>query len=206
MGARATLPALLALSASVAIPSEAMAQAAQASPAVDHRWRLELGATASTPYVEDGNGVVVRPGPGVAAGVDRLLHARGRSTLAIGLLGALADLSVTSAGRKWSGGATSRIDLRATYERPIARGVAGSVGLGGTHLVAAEDVAPFRATGGSLTSWSLGAALSRHVRPGTPYELVLAGDVLRLPGQTNEDPLMTSGWAGRLRIAIRHGR
>lgn len=165
-------------------------------------WRVELGAAASTPLIEDGNGVTVRRGVGPVLGVDAGIDIGARSGANILLRIASAPLRARSATGAWSPGSSRQVDLGVSLGHLGPAMTVVSLGVSATHLRGPRDVIPFRA--GAINSWSAEAALSRRLLPERALQLVLAGDLLRMPGGGTEDPPVRAGWVGRGRLALRH--
>ena len=202
----ATLRAMIGLLVLAAQPAASAAQSSSGPEARQPRWRVELGAAHATPLVEDGNGVTVRAAPGMVAGVERVVRVAPRSAAAIGLVADLSRLSLRSGGRRWSAGTATRVDLVARAERETWFATTASLGIAATRVIAADDVIPFRASDGSITSWSTHAAIARRIRPELPFDVALAADMLRLPGQPDEDLPMEAGFVARLRLMVRYAR
>lgn len=165
-------------------------------------WRVELGAAASTPLVEDGNGVTVRRSIGPVLGVDAGIDIGARSGANVALRIASAALRARSATGAWSPGSSRQVDLGVSLGHLGPAMTVVSLGVAATHLRGPRDVIPFR--GGAINTWSAEAALSRRLLPEHALQVVLAGDLLRIPGSRAEDPPLRAGWIGRGRLVLRH--
>ena len=169
-------------------------------------WRAEVGAAASTPLVEDGNGVTVRRGIGPLAGADALIAIDRRSAVLVTVRAASGTLGVRSSGRRWSAGASHQFDLAVKLERALPAAIVAAVGVALSHLRGAADVVPFRTGSGSITTWSTEATLARRLSSSRPIDGVLSGDILRIAGQARESPELAAGWVGRIRLGLRYAR
>jgi len=169
-------------------------------------WRAEVGAAASTPLVEDGNGVTVQRGVGPLAGAEALIAIDSRSAVLVTVRAASGTLGVRSSGRRWSAGASHQFDLAVKLERPMPAAIVAAVGVALSHLRGASDVIPFRTGSGSITTWSAEATLARRLSSSRPIDGVLSGDILRIAGQARESPGLAAGWVGRIRLGLRYAR
>lgn len=167
-------------------------------------WRAEVGAAASTPLVEDGNGVTVRRAIGPLAGADALIPIGPRSAVVVTVRAASGTLGIRSSGRRWSAGASRQFDLAVKLERAMPAAIVAAIGVALSHLRGPSDVVPFRSGSGSITSWSTEATLARRLSSSRPIDGVLSGDILRIARQARESPALAAGWVGRIRLGVRY--
>ena len=166
-------------------------------------YRIEAGLAASTPIVEDGNGVAVRRGVGPYLSGDAIWSVAERTTIAASLRGSSARLHMRSMERRWSGGTAHQFDFALRAERGVMPSLTLGAGLVGSLLRGPRDVIPFRSGQGFLYAWgselSAAARLSRARR----LDAVFAADAVRI-SPPNSEAWLVGGWIGRVRLGIRH--
>lgn len=166
-------------------------------------YRVELGAAASTPIVEDGNGVSLRRGIGPAAAGDAVWTIGTRTAVTGTLRGSVAPLHLRSMDRRWSGGWSQQLDLVLRIEH----GLGASIGLGAGVVAAVlhgpDDLIPFRSGGGTLFGWGSEVTVTTSVSRRRRLHAVLGGDAIRI-SPPRRDSGSAAGWIGRLRLGIRH--
>jgi hypothetical protein len=167
-------------------------------------WSFAVGAIASTPLVEDGNGVTVRAGiaPFLSAGLSRRMSERVVATADIG--GASAPLRLRSSGHHWRAGTTRRYDIQAGVELAASRVVTVEASAVAARLTGPHDVIPFRTASGALWTWGGEAGAHVTVARRARVELLVAAGITRLAAQRAENPSLAGGWVGHLRLGVRH--
>ena len=194
----------LAVTAGLALLPAPMRGQSESRPERAHpQWSLELGGALATSLVEDGHGVVVRMGPAVVLGGNRIIAESRRAALGVGMLGAASRLTVRSSGEEWSPGSSARFDLGLRVDGHSPFETVTSFGAAVTHVTGPAGTIPFRKRA-SLTSWSAHLGIGRDIRPNGPLGIVVAGDVLRIPARLAEDMALHAGWVGRIRVALRY--
>lgn len=166
-------------------------------------YRIELGAAASTPIVEDGNGVSLRRGIGPAAAGDAVWTIGTRTAVTGTLRGSVAPLHLRSMDRRWSGGWSQQLDLVLRIEH----GLGASIGLGAGVVAAVlhgpDDLIPFRSGRGTLYGWGSELTVAALVSRTRRLHAVVGGDAIRISPPRREGG-SGAGWIGRLRLGIRH--
>ena len=166
-------------------------------------YRLELGAAASTPILEDGNGVSVRPGLGVIGAADATRTIDARTTFVVSLRGSAAPLRLRSMDRRWSAGWTQQLDLALRVERALTASIAVGGGMAAAVLRGPDDVIPYGEGAGILYGWGPELTLAAEI-PGEPHlHALLGGDAVRITPR-GEDARIEGGWIGRLRLGVRY--
>ena len=172
-------------------------------PDIASRYRLELGAAASTPIIEDGNGVAVRRGIGPFAAADATWALDERIMMAASVRGSVAPLNMRSNERRWSGGRVRQLDLALGVERPMFASVAVGAGLAVALLHGPDDIIPFRGGRGMLYGWGPEVSIAARISRARRIDAVLAGGALRIRLPKQDTPVV-GGWVGRLRLGVRH--
>ena len=167
-------------------------------------WTVEAGASASTPFVEDGNGVTTRAGIGPYLGADLSRALGNRAAATIGVRGDLAALRVRSGDRAWRAGTTHRVDLRAGLELAVIPRVTALVSVLAAHATGPADVIPFRPRHGGLWAWGAETGLIIPVDRNARWSVSVAGEASRIAGQRTENPRLHGGTVGRIRLGVRH--
>ena len=165
-------------------------------------WSAELGAVRATPFVEDGNGVTVRAAIGAYIGAGLALRRSPKTAVMLGLRASSATLRVEASDGDWRAGRVQRYDLRAGVERVASRrSILGAALVAGV-VTGPDDVIPFRQRG-RFTVWGGEVVGMLPVLRVPRVELVVAGDLARMASHRSENPPMTGGWVGQLRIGVR---
>jgi hypothetical protein len=166
-------------------------------------YRLEIGAVASTPVVEDGNGVSLRRGIGISVAGDVVWTIDDRTEFVATLRGSVAPLRLRSLDRRWSGGWSQQFDFALRVEHELAASLVGGAGLAVALLRGPGDLIPFRKPPGDIYGWGPELTLARLISAERNVHAVLAGDATRIspPGS---DTRLVGGWIGRLRLGLRH--
>ena len=166
-------------------------------------FRLELGAAATTPIVEDGNGVSVRSSVGVIGAGDATLTIDARTAFVGSLRGSTAPLRLRSMDRRWSAGWAQQLDLALRLERAVTSSIAVGGGMAASLLRGPDDVIPYRGGGGTLYGWGPELTLAAKI-PGTRHlHAVLGADAVRI-NPRDRDARIAGGWIGRLRLGLRY--
>jgi hypothetical protein len=194
--------ALVAAAVAVGYANTAAAQTDVETPSGRLRWTIELGVTAGTPLVEDGNGVTVRAavGPILAGGLS--IRLRPGVAMVTGVRLATSGLRVESNDDAWHAGRVGEYAATVGVELQPIPSIALAASLLGARLTGPSDVIPFRS--GALSTWGTDVAGYVHLSPRVPLELAVGASFFRLPGQTRETLPLDGGWAGQVRIGVRH--
>ena len=186
--------------------SSAAAAQSPAAPAAADRGSVfaEIGGVAATRFVEDGNGVTTRAGPGPFLGAGASVALSRRISLVTALRMSGGALRVASSGRTWRAGTTYRADIRAGAEVVAT----SRIRLSGSAVIARvtgpDDVVPFRSPSGRLWTWGGEAAVFVAVPRHPRTALLVALDIGRIGSQTRSEPPLAGGWLGHGRIGVRH--
>ena len=182
----------------VTLPGQAPPDAAAIS------WTVEAGASRSTPFVEDGNGVTARAGigPYLGVGISRALGERVAATL--GLRGDATALRMRSSDRAWRSGTAQRLDVRAGLELIVVPRVTALVSVLGARATGPDDVIPFRVGNGTLWTWGAEAGLIIPVDREGRWAVTVIGEASRVTTQRAENPRIEGGTVGRVRLGVRH--
>ncbi len=189
----------------VALAGELRAQpAASAAPTAALSWMVEGGASYSTPFVEDGNGVFARAGVGpyLRIGASRGIFSRTRATA--GLRADAAALRLRSSASAWRAGTTRRLDVHAGLEVDVTPRVTALAGLLGARASGPDDVIPFRTHRGALWTWGMEAGAVIPVDRRRRTAITVVGEATRMAAQPSENPRLAGGAIGRVRIGVRH--
>jgi len=198
------LAAFLALASCPSTPLAAQESAER----IDRRpaWRGDVGIAASTPLLEDGNGVSVRRGLGPVVSGEAVMAIDARTALVITLRAGSAPLRARSSGRQWSAGDARQIDIGMRMERRAPGRTMVGLGLAASRITGPDDLVPFRGVSGAIMTWGTEATVSRRLSSAGPLHALIATDVIRLPRQTAANPSVHAGWVGRVRLALRYAR
>jgi hypothetical protein len=171
------------------------------------RWRAELGAAVSTPYVKDASGPTVQAGVGPYLGGAAVWDAGDGRAVALFLRATRASVDLSLGGASWSGGSVTQLDLGGSGEQSVRGGwivvrVAGDMVL----LNGRDDVAPFRFGNNPSHYW--GGEMTTLVRAmrDRPLYASLGLQAFRLGGNTVGNPISADGVVSRVMIGVRYGR
>ena len=219
---RSRMMRALALGLVGALASRADAQGATAgtNAAIDTRWRLsaEVGGVFGGSWLSGDNAPRISTDPGLALSVAVGRQTSLRTTIGLGLRGAMQPITMNEAGMTWSGGTATDAQLLGTvaYTLKNSGQLLSDVELGGgmAFIAGTREVFPFTETsrvapvgeaGIALSLGDVGESLYRY----RPFSLVVRYGVLRvdaLGGDANLPSSMTAnaGWVGRTTIALRY--
>jgi hypothetical protein len=166
-------------------------------------WSLEVGAARTTPFVEDGNGVTVRAAIGPFIGAGLALRRSEPTAVTFGVRASTAALRVDASGGDWRAGRVHRYDVRVGVERAASRRSSLGAAVFAGVLTGPDDVIPFRRRG-PLALWGGELAGRLPLLRDRRIDLSVGADVARIAAQRGENPPMKGGWAGQLRVGLRH--
>jgi hypothetical protein len=193
-----------ALAGTLATPVAAAQSPNRASAERAPIWSVEIGVVASTPLVEDGNGVTVRAAPSPYVGGQVTLRGEQLLEIWMGLRASSGAVRVESTDTDWRAGRVLRYDLRVgagmNAWREVTIGVSGFAGI----VSGPNDVIPFRRSNGRLAIWGAELVGTRPLLRGRRIDLLLGMDAAHLAGEGRENPPLAGGWVGQLRLGIRH--
>ena len=167
-------------------------------------WTVEAGASVSTPFVEDGNGVTARAGIGPYLGAEVSRAFGDRAAVTIGIRGNAAALRMHSGDRAWRAGTTHRLDLRAGLELAVLRRVTALMSILAARATGPADVIPFRPGHGDLWMWGAESGMVVPIDRHRRWSVSIAGEALHIAGQRTENPRLHLGTVGRIRLGGRH--
>lgn len=207
---RTALAALL-LAALLPLPATAAAQEPSAAPPAPRVARPTLralvGLAAGTAFVEDQNGISVRPGLSPLLGVEGASRVGSATRVTLTLRAARPQATIEFAdGGSVDAGAVTALDLALGLERVLHPAVAVRGGVGLLYLEGPESVAPFRFNNASSAHplLDLGATLRAPTR--LPLHLSLGWQGFRYGAATGADPIDEAGLVQRVQLGVRYGR
>ncbi len=165
-------------------------------------YRLELGVTASTPIVEDGNGVAVRRGLGPILAGDALWIAGERTRIVGSLRASVAPLKLRSLEQRWSGGSAWQLDFVLRAEHAVAKTVSLGAGLGASLIRGPDDLIPFQGGRGYIYGWGPELIIAFPFSRERRTDVVIGGDAVRISPRSR-DAHLVGGWIGRARLGVR---
>jgi deoxyribonuclease-4 len=165
----------------------------------------ELGITGGTRLIEDGSGISVRQRISPSLGLNAQLPLSPRIAVGGSLRAARMPLTVEQSGSRWSGGTAYQYDIALSVAHQLPGMLVGHIGALGAIIFGPRDLVPFRLRGGRVGLLGSEIGLSRRLGR-APLHATVDGQLLRLGGQSSEDPPINAGWIGRIRIGVRHAR
>jgi hypothetical protein len=180
--------------------------------AQDGALRIDLGATAATPWVRDGNGTSVREGIGGFAGIEVRLRreptgeTNARFIPSLLLRVGAAPLRGTAEGQSWDAGSAVQGDLSLGVEYPVARRTTARLGVVHSWIRGPDDVTPFRRELGALRGWGLDASIARGSWLPLDLGAVAGVHLLRAGSRVDAATDVDAGWVARVRIGVRYAR
>lgn len=208
------------LAGASASAAEAQGTASGAKTAADEtRWRIsaEVGGVFGGSWLSGINAPRVSTDPGLALSV-AVNRQSGRTSVGLGVRGAMQPISMNETGMKWSGGTATDAQLLGTVAYSVRRTgqllADAEIGGGVAFIAGTREVFPFTETsrvapvaegGIALSLGEVGESLYRY----RPFALVVRYGVLHvdaLGGDANLPSSMTAGagWVGRTTIALRY--